>query len=73
MARRNSEQREQSETTIIHVSNTVMTNKTMPYVMIYVDPDIEIAQKYDLVISRNNLESGIQGAIKTILHIIRRV
>ena len=60
MERPNSEQREKPETATIHVANTMMTNDSMPYVVISAYPGIEIAQKYDFVILRNPLEGGIQ-------------
>ena len=64
---------EQPETATIHVSNTMMTNDPMPYVVIPAYPGIEIAQQYDFVVMRNSSEGGIQRVIKAILHIIRRV
>ena len=64
-------EREQPETATIHVANTMMTNDSMPYVMISAYPGIEIAQKYDFVILQNSLEGGIQRVIKSIVHIIR--
>ena len=39
----NSEQREISRTATIHVANTMMTNDSMPYVVISAYPGIEIA------------------------------
>ena len=50
MARPNSEQREQPETATTHVANTMMTNDSMPYVMISAYPGIEITQQSDFVI-----------------------
>ena len=50
MARPNSEQREQSEIAAIQVANTMMTNDSMPYVVIFLYHGIEIAQQYDFVI-----------------------
>ena len=44
-------EREQPETTTIHVANTMMTNDYMPHVVISADPGIEISQQYDLVTS----------------------
>ena len=64
-------QREQPETATIHVSNTMMTNDSMPYVEISVYPGIEISQQYDFVILQNSSEGGIQRVIKAIFHIIR--
>ena len=42
-------EREQPETATINVANTMMTNDSMPYVVISAYPDIEIAQQYDFV------------------------
>ena len=56
MARLNSEQREQPETATIHVGNTMMTNDSMPYVVISAYPGIEIAQQYNFVVLRNTSE-----------------
>ena len=66
-------EREQPETATIHVANTMMTNDSMPYVVISAYPGIEIAQQYDFVVFRNPSEGGIQRAIKAIIHVIRRV
>ena len=52
MARPNSE----PETATIHVANTMMSNDSMPYVVISAYPGIEIAQQYDFVIWRNSSE-----------------
>ena len=71
MARQNSEQREQLEIASIHVANTMMTNDSMPYVVISAYPGIEIAQQYDFVVLRNSSAGGIQRVIKSIFHIIR--
>ena len=71
MARPNSEQREQPETATIHVANIMMTNDSMPYVVISAYSGIEIAQKYDFVVLQNSSEGGIQRVIKAIFHIIR--
>ena len=71
MARINAEQSEQPETAAIHVANTMMTNDSMPYVVISAYPGIEIAQQYDFVVMQNSLEGGIQHVIKAIFHIIR--
>ena len=71
IARPNSEQREQPETAAIHVVNTMMSNGTLPYVMIYADPGIEIAQQCDFVILQNPSDGGIQGVVKAIFDIIR--
>ena len=57
-------EREQPETDTIHVANTMMTNDTMPYVVISAYPGIEIAQQYDFVVLRKPSESGIQCVIK---------
>ena len=43
-------EREQPETATIHVASTMMTNDSMPYVVISAYPGIEIAQQYDFVI-----------------------
>ena len=59
MARPNSEQREQPEAATIHVANTMMTNDSMPFVVISSYPGIEIAQQHDFVVSRNPSENGI--------------
>ena len=64
-------EREQPETATIHVANTMMTNDSMPYVVISAYPGIEIAQQYDFVVLRISSESGIQRVIKAIFHIIR--
>ena len=64
-------ERKQPETPTIHVANTMMSNDSMPYVVISAYPGIEIAQQYDLVILQNSLENGIQRVIKNIFHIIR--
>ena len=63
--------REQPETTAIHVANSIMTNDSMPYVVIYADSGFEIAQQCDFVVLRNLSEGGIQRVIKAIFHIIR--
>ena len=52
-------EREQLETATIHVANTMMSNDSMPYVVISVYPGIEIAQQYDFVILRNSSEGGM--------------
>ena len=44
---------EQPETAAIHVANTMMTNDSMPYVVISAYPGIEIAQQYDFVVLQN--------------------
>ena len=49
-------ERKQPETAAIHVSNTMMSNDSMPYVLISVNSGIEIAQQYDFVILRNSSE-----------------
>ena len=46
--------REQPETASIHVANTMMSNDSMPYVVISAYPGIEIAQQYDFIIMRNS-------------------
>ena len=56
-----------------HVANTMMTNDTLPYVVIFADPGIEIAKQYDFVVLQNPLDGGIQRVIKATIHIIRRV
>ena len=48
--------RKQPETAAIHVANTMMSNDSMPYVMISAYPGIEIAQQYDFAILRNSSE-----------------
>ena len=63
-------ERMQPETAAIHVANTMMTNDSMPYVVISAYPGIEIAQQYDFVILQNSSEGGIQRVIKAIFHII---
>ena len=40
-------EREQPETATIHVADTMMTNDTMPYVVISAYPGIEFAHQYD--------------------------
>ena len=62
---------EQMETATIHVANAMMTNDTLPYVVISVDSDIDIALQYDSVALRNPSESGIQRVIKATFYIIR--
>ena len=59
-------EREQPETATIHVANTMMTNDSMPYVVISAYPDIEIAQQYDFVVMQNSSEGGIHRVIKAI-------
>ena len=71
MVRSNSEQREQPETATIHVASTMMTNDSMPYVVISAYPGIEIAQQYDFVVLQNSSEGGLQRVIKAIFNIIR--
>ena len=44
---------------------------SMPFVVIYAYPGIEIAQQYDFVVMQNSSEGGIQRVIKSIFHIIR--
>ena len=64
-------ERELPETATIHVANTMMTNDSLPYVVIAAYPGIEIVQQYDFVVLRNISEGGIQRVIKAIFHIIR--
>ena len=64
-------EKEQPETATIHVSNTMMTNESMPYVVNSAYAGIEIAQQYDFVVLRDSSEGGIQRVIKAIFHIIR--
>ena len=40
IARPNSEHKEQSKTAAIHVADTVITNDTLPYVMVSAEPGI---------------------------------
>ena len=49
-------ERKQPETTTIHVANNMMSNDSMPYVVVSACPGIEIAQQYDFVILRNSSE-----------------
>ena len=49
-------ERKQPETAAINVANTMMSNDSMPYVVISTYPGIEIAQQYDFVILRNSSE-----------------
>ena len=64
-------EREQPETATIHAANTMMTNDSMPCVVISAYPSIEISQQYDFVVLQNPSEGGIQRVIKAIFHIIR--
>ena len=57
-------ERKQPETATIHVANTMMSNDSMPYVVISAYSGIEIAQQYDFVILRNSSEGGMQRVIK---------
>ena len=66
-------ERKQPETAVIHVAHTMMSNDSMPYVVISAYSGIEIAQQYDFVILRNSTEGWIQRVIKAIFHIIRWV
>ena len=59
------------ETATIRVANAMMSNDSMPYVVVSAYPGIEIAQQYDYVILLNSSEGGIQRVIKAIIHIIR--
>ena len=54
-------ERQQSETATIHVANTMMTNDSMLYVVIFAYPGIEIDQHYDFVILQNPSEGGIRA------------
>ena len=49
-------ERKQPETAVIHVAHTMMSNDSMPYVVISAYSGIEIAQQYDFVILRNSTE-----------------
>ena len=49
-------ERKQPETAAIHVANTMMSNDSMPYVVISAYPGIEIAQQYDFAILRDSSE-----------------
>ena len=49
-------ERKQPETAAIRVANTMMSNDSMPYVVISAYPGIEIAQQYDFVSLRDSLE-----------------
>ena len=64
-------ERKQQETATIHVANTMMSNDSMPYVVISAYTAIEIVQQNDFVILQNSSEGGIQRVIKAIFHIIR--
>ena len=48
-----SAEREQPETATIYVADAIITNDTMPYVVIFAYPGIEIAQQYDFIVLRN--------------------
>ena len=63
-------EKKKREIATIHVANTMMSNDSMPYVVISAYPGIEIAQQYDFVILQNSSEGGIQCVIKAIFHII---
>ena len=52
-------ERTQPETATIHAANTMMSNDSMPYVMISVYPGIEIIQQYDFVILRYSSDINI--------------
>ena len=54
-------ERKQPENAAIHVANTMMSNDSMPCVVISTYPGIEIAQKCDFVILQNSSEGGIQS------------
>ena len=45
-------ERKQLETATFHVASTMMTDASMPYVVISAYPGIEIAQQYDFVVMR---------------------
>ena len=62
---------EQPESATIHVSNTMLTNDSMSYVVIPAYPGIEIDQQYNFVALRNTSEGGIQRVMKAIFYIIR--
>ena len=64
-------ERKQTETATIQVAKTMMSNDSMPYVVISAYPGIEIAQQYVFVILRNSSEGGIQRVIKAIFPVIR--
>ena len=64
-------ERKQPQTATIHFANIMISNDSMPYVVISAYPGIEIAQQYDFVILQNSSEGGIQHVIKAIFHIIR--
>ena len=64
-------EREQPETAAILVASTMITNDTIQYVVIFADPDIEVAQQYDFVVSQNPSEGGIQRVFNAIFHITR--
>ena len=49
-------ERKQPETAAIHVANTMMSNDSMPYVVISAYSGFEIAKQYDFVILRNSTE-----------------
>ena len=49
-------ERKQPETAAIHVANTMMSNDSMPHIVIFAYPGNEIVQKYDFVILRNSSE-----------------
>ena len=57
-------ERVQPETAAIHVANTMMSNDSMPYVVIFAYPGIEIAQQYDFVVLQIPSEGGIQRVKK---------
>ena len=69
MARPDSEQREGSRRPI-HIANAMMSNDTLPYVVISADPSIKIGQQCVFVVSRNSSHGGVQRVIKEIFHII---
>ena len=46
-------ERKQPDTATIHVANTMMSNDSMPYVVISAYTGIELAQQYDFVILQN--------------------
>ena len=74
MVRANSEQRERPAGDLnYHIAKNMMTNDTLPYVVISADAHIETAQHYDFVASLNPPIGGVQRAIKAIYNIIRSV
>ena len=64
-------EKEHPETATIHVANTMLTNDSMPYVVISAYPGIEISRQNDFVVLRNPSAGGLQRAINAIFQIIR--